>query len=395
MGIMESLIRLIMLSSAFGAIPVSLKLGPTSLSGYFTLLFSITAFMCCWLKPTIQKPVLYILFPILMFWIWNLVWFFGLIGHTKGLQNYPFVWGGLVFIIVVASKVTGRYNKNPKSFDRYFNCITWIYVLLLGSLVLLGKKDPATTQVGMIFFTYQLAKLYKGKHRSLIPVMSILFLQALSATRIVVIAEVFILIFGKILVFGYKLPRFFRIRISSLLLLGILFTGFILCFTSDGIVEKTLIGGDSAITIGNLSINTSGRLYWWKRVIESGLESPLIGNGKPGPVEMLNTPRWSHPHNDYLRLFHQSGLIGLALWLFFIFRVFSHNRKVARISSRYWEKILSHATFLIALGISIIMLTDNTLVYSYVMYPFAAMVGISSVFENGKKTRSNSLYKDN
>ncbi len=138
--------------------------------------------------------------------------------------------------------------------------------------------------------------------------------------------------------------------------------------------------GDNA-QIGGVSVNTSGRERIWIGVIESASEAPLLGKG-PGSVAVAvnkQTTATSHPHNDYLRLWHDFGWVGLTFWLgSYLLLLLQIGRNWLWASVH--DPITAHvhqATVLAMIAVLLIMLTDNILVYHFVMASVGVMIGTS------------------
>lgn len=139
--------------------------------------------------------------------------------------------------------------------------------------------------------------------------------------------------------------------------------------------------GDNA-TVGGVQINTSGRNAAWPIAYASAWESPWIGKG-PGSVGTVLVKSvgsaFSHPHNDYLRIFHDYGLIGLTLWLMGYGQLMSktwQNWQWAERNDR--DSVHIHlAAVLSLIGIALAMITDNVIVYIFVMAPLGILVGAS------------------
>ncbi len=139
--------------------------------------------------------------------------------------------------------------------------------------------------------------------------------------------------------------------------------------------------GDSG-SIGAVKVNTSGRDRIWESVAISASESPLVGKG-PGsvaiPVIKANQSANGHPHNDYLRLLHDFGWIGLGLWLTSYGAIlvqawnnWSWAEKFDPVSAHVHE-----ASVLGMLAVAFMMVTDNVVVYQFAMAPLGILVGAS------------------
>ncbi|NJK53405.1 MAG: O-antigen ligase family protein [Leptolyngbyaceae cyanobacterium SU_3_3] len=131
-----------------------------------------------------------------------------------------------------------------------------------------------------------------------------------------------------------------------------------------------------------MRVNTSGRETIWEAVQSSIDDSPLIGKG-PGsvavPVNAVNKTANGHPHNDYLRLMHDYGYIGLGLWL-----CGYGSLLVATLRNWLWadrnDRSTAHihlAALLALVGVALAMLTDNLVIYIFAMAPLGVLVGAS------------------
>ena len=147
--------------------------------------------------------------------------------------------------------------------------------------------------------------------------------------------------------------------------------------------------GDVQSIGGGVSINVTGRSDYWDTVWQSYLTSPHIGQGV-GSADRLIEDTYSesagHPHNDYLRLLHDYGLLGASLWLLGCgwllarsWRSWQNNRvnRLATPSEIAIHQRFHAAAFLSLLAISIAMITDNPVTYLFVMGPLGALIGLS------------------
>lgn len=142
-------------------------------------------------------------------------------------------------------------------------------------------------------------------------------------------------------------------------------------------------GGDLESDYADL--NTSGRNEMWAATFFSGIQKPFFGHGTGTASELIElvVPGLDHPHNDYLRVFHDQGLIGLAVFLW---------AWMGR-SLRHWKKLKSSEAvptavrkyrmigFLIAVSVSLSFLTDNLMLYEYMMMPSFLLLAMSDFLE--------------
>lgn len=363
----------IFITSAFGAVPASISLGNLSFSGLITIIIFIISLILSISTSRIYKSSLIIVISIFLFWIMSLIWY-GVHSSASDLEksNYPIVWGGVVFIIASLSQLNLIQDSIIQRFNRVVLYTSYLYLIVLAMIALSISEEPATTQVGVIFVSYHLSRVLNGYYKSILPVLFIVAFQMALQARIVVVAEISLMLTAILFISANthisKINMLF-VRTISLFLLCVLVIGAI-SFTG----EKNS-GGDAAIEIGGYTINTSGRWYMWGIVSESVLDSPWFGHGRAIPDEMQGIERWGHPHNDYLRILHQLGITGFALWMIFIVANIYSSIKCARSTANINIRVLSRTTFFSLIGISIVMLTDNAIVYSYVIYPLSALIG--------------------
>jgi len=133
--------------------------------------------------------------------------------------------------------------------------------------------------------------------------------------------------------------------------------------------------GDAAVAVGGTSLNTSGRTALWAVAYEDALRAPLLGHGPGAAGELMQRafPGTGHPHNDYLRLFEDLGLVGVTLWMLALTSLFaSALRRV-----RALDRPIDWAALLCTLAIVLASITDNVIVYAFVMIPAGAVIGLS------------------
>lgn len=171
-----------------------------------------------------------------------------------------------------------------------------------------------------------------------------------------------------------RLPRGRRI-VLALGGLAIAAVGAWTLITTFPPLRDRFLGGDNAAEFGGLSINTSGRSALWDALLNSALTSPVFGQG-PGSAAALVEARFYPillPHNEYLRLFHDLGMVGLALFALGCIALISRiSVRAARTDHPiHWAALFGLIAVLAAAA------TDNVFLYPFVMVPLAALVGLS------------------
>ncbi len=140
---------------------------------------------------------------------------------------------------------------------------------------------------------------------------------------------------------------------------------------------------------GLTSFNLMGRDRFWPAVYASASHEPLLGHGL-GTARVLvgqffvDEPEF-HPHNEYLQVWHDLGIVGLFLLFLSWGGVFIRNWKMwARGSNSdacKWGMVSTLATGAVLVS----SLTDNTLHYPFVIVPTMIVVGIASWLQSYKK----------
>lgn len=104
--------------------------------------------------------------------------------------------------------------------------------------------------------------------------------------------------------------------------------------------------------------NALGRFNHWTNAIEDVRMSPLLGMGTAGyggssPWRNLTT--WSYPHNIFLEILSEWGLLGFTVFLFMLARYWFNTRQLLRLAQRakdnWWltETLIIASIFIFAL----------------------------------------------
>ncbi len=185
--------------------------------------------------------------------------------------------------------------------------------------------------------------------------------------------------------------------------IGLITTIAYLTFTYvEPIRGRFVEAGDSG-KLGSVQVNTSGRDRIWEAVGNSIAQSPIIGKG-PGsvvvPVNAANPSVGGHPHNDYLRLAHDYGYIGLGLWLTGFIGLIWRTAKNWLWADRF-DRATAHihlAALLGLIGAAQGMVTDNVVVYIFAMAPLGilvgASIGVGSMRKNYLAATDAAMYYD-
>lgn len=131
--------------------------------------------------------------------------------------------------------------------------------------------------------------------------------------------------------------------------------------------------------VGGVSLRLSSRNVLWQVTWDSAMRSPLIGNG-PGAADAVVTDAFgtlTQPHNDYLRIFDNWGLVGVVLWVGWFFPLLVRTYRAIETTEVEEERRLHRAAFLLMVGVAMGMIFDNPTVELQVMGPLAVFIGCS------------------
>jgi O-antigen ligase len=193
--------------------------------------------------------------------------------------------------------------------------------------------------------------------------------------------------FGIVLPVALIRPR----RIISWLMsaaFGILVFG--LVFFSPSFRQRSFSGEPAGEIITNPAgeiIISSGRFNVWPRLFLETQQHFWLGSGtgmahiRAGEITSEishGTTIWDNPHNDYLRVLFDQGVIGLILFLaawislaYYLLRAWQRETPGALHSNLPLAALLAVSVCVIS------FMTDNTLVYAFVMNPVFVLVGMA------------------
>jgi hypothetical protein len=170
--------------------------------------------------------------------------------------------------------------------------------------------------------------------------------------------------------------------VQALLVLGaggFLFVSAILAYKP---LYDRFVGYDASMHVAGMTVNASGRTAIWDTLLRSIGDDWMFGKGEAAS-EILIRRKFNgliaQPHNDYLRFYYDTGIVGLALWLCFAGVFYARTTANLRYSVR--ERTADYPLHVAALlafsAVSWSMLTDNSICYSFVMMPLGMVMGCS------------------
>lgn len=362
-------------------LPRGLNVGPVSLLGLLTLSYVGLAGILLVARPVLVKSAIIVLWPFAALLIWGVLSFLWYPPTASGVQNI-LVISTFLGMALLASYEGYRSPTFAQLIKRMLVRATWVSAALyavglfaegLGSEVILSSRTFAL--FGVLGVACHLANWRHGSRLSLWWAVIITLLIAASLSRIA--------LFTALILFPLS-----QVSLGSLR--NLLRSGFIAIFVATlaylavsqiGALQDRFTGGD-LYSIGGVAINTSGRAEFWQVVWNSYLQSPVIGLGagsSEAEVVQHFGARIGHPHNDYLRILHDYGPLGLGLlvlgFIGLLWRIFLGWTKAVQQGKP--EAAVHLAAFLSLIGVAVAMLTSNTIIYVFVMAPVGVLVGVS------------------
>jgi O-antigen ligase len=228
----------------------------------------------------------------------------------------------------------------------------------------------------LLSLAWHLSRWYDGSVRAAAMCLALLAGQAATLSRLATATGVVLL---WVMVFLQVRFRPGRMLANLPLLAGIAIAAVAVALYSEP-VRRRMFEGDTSIQVGGIKVNASGRMELWTIVVASARERPVLGHGLGSAQGLLGTQfsgDIAHPHNDYLRLWHDVGALGLGLlllawahWLLALLRTWYRSER-----GRGPPATDSLAALLALLGLMATMLADNAIVYPFVMAPLGILVG--------------------
>ncbi len=131
-----------------------------------------------------------------------------------------------------------------------------------------------------------------------------------------------------------------------------------------------------------VAINLEGRTAVWSSAWSDFQGSPVWGHGAGASDNLASSESddaIGHTHEDYLRLLDDYGLIGAGLWIAaFVLLLRRSFAAWQRSPDPHAISTCVHASAALSLiAIALGMLTDNVIIYLFVMAPAGALVGAS------------------
>lgn len=138
-------------------------------------------------------------------------------------------------------------------------------------------------------------------------------------------------------------------------------------------------GVEGVLETGEGAYLTQGRSIVWPAIVDHSFQRAFFGHG-PGTASayayyVSQNSRFQHPHNEYLRVFHNYGLVGLLAFLGFYSAILVYARSSLGFVRKSGKQLWFHALVASTLTSLLLFATDNAGLYVFVMSIHGVLVG--------------------
>jgi O-antigen ligase len=376
-----------LVTAGFANLAALWRAGPVSGMGAETLLEVLLAVGAAVVAARWPRPLLVRTAPFGAFLVWSVIRSLLDAPTFEGAQN------ALVYLLFCASlmlagTIAGRDPRGAAT--GLGRGMEWMQGVALavaaanllvygfphGGNWLVGPRSLAL--VALIGVNWQLAAWATGRTRAIFPAVVLYAAVLLSASRTA--SAIGLLSFG--VVVALLAPSRPRRAAAGLVVLSLALGSGAALVAFAPPFHARFFSGDTKLHVAGYAVNVSGRAAFWRVMVRSASERPLVGHGLGSSqqvmaAEFFDSDNIRHPHNDYLRVWHDLGAIGLALavgalllWLAALFRGW-------RLAWRAGDpsRALQLAALLTLVELLLAMITDNVLIYPFFMGAAGIVIG--------------------
>lgn len=289
-------------------------------------------------------------------------WYFGR-NNLNALQSLSQILSPIV--IGCAASTYRCDNWQLANVIRWLNrlaILAWVILIIRVPMIMTGVLPGhgfmAAEMIGLLLLGACYASFYAcGSHRHLYYYLSMVAITVISLVRGPMTAMLSCLPLT-------LAPLGMRKRI---ILIGFAIIFSIIIFNTDRVQQKMFYSGSGELTdirLGSTDVKSHGRFAMWD-VLWAGVEEhPLLGNGWNSHRNLLISQGFIMylPHNDWLKILYDIGLIGVGCYLLTIlFQMFALVR-IARWTAGA-HRMLAYGVATAFIPYSLVMMTDNVVLY--------------------------------
>jgi O-antigen ligase len=152
------------------------------------------------------------------------------------------------------------------------------------------------------------------------------------------------------------------------IMVGAVLGAFVLVAFGAPIIQRMNMAGtvfEAGADMYDLNSSVGWRLYFWDEILRRFPDAPWFGHGVGSSV-MLGVELFgleAAPHNGYLRVLYETGVVGFGAFLWVLGTMFWQGFRIIRKTSGTPLVMLSHVYVTMTLTYGLLNLTDNILEY--------------------------------
>lgn len=377
-----AVVALIIYLSGLADVPRQLELGPFSGLGLLTAAYACVTWTLWALRPMVNRTLWRSTFLLGAFLAWGCVSLAWCPSISRGLQNLA-VMAAFLGAVLICARESYQSRAFAARVPGYIRRSAVVTTVLYASGLACAFAGTDLSVVGarafalfaLLCVALLLSAWRYGQRGALFWAVAVTALMGLSLSRMAFLAALIMFPLAQ------RPSRGLRECVRLTVWLAVVTAVGYAAVTRVAPLHDRFFKGDLSLKLGDVSLNASGRTAFWKATVDSYLESRFIGRGA-GSSEVLMQATFTeigHPHNDYLRLLHDYGLVGLVLWLSAVGRLAWRIGRVFVIADRVHspDAALHLSALLVLVAVALTMISDNALVYVFVMAPAGALIGAS------------------
>lgn len=226
---------------------------------------------------------------------------------------------------------------------------------------LLGYDNQhMTTYIAAIVFASIDLYLRKGKIINLYIVVTYIAYLVVSIRLWTVTSFVDLIVFG-FFFFGYYLfKRFRNVFNIKMFTIVIFLTTFLIIYLSQAGTSGSLLG-QFIETVLQKDIGFNSRNWIWANTLNEIVKYPIFGHGYETQATMLSVLKASHPHNEWLNMLYEGGIVHFGFYLALLFysaRELIRNKK-------------SPVSYVLTIYMLAIMITQMLVIYRQIQWMIA------------------------
>lgn len=370
---------ILLVSAASGWVRV-LDVGVVSILGAFSAV-AVALALLFWLgSPVVPRAAIVPLGLLLLFLLWIGTEALIIPPNLLGVQNAVVMVGFFGLILLTSREALRSQRFVGKILPKLFRIALWIslisYLLQVprygfDSHELVSARGFA--DFALMGLAWAVSEAKTGKRSARVLTAATILLIFVSLSRL---ASAIIIVMLAVAQLDWS-SRKSKIRFFAGMTIGV--TIFLYSINSIAPIRDRFFSGDVSLRVGGILINGEGRRAMWAVTLASARTSLLFGKGGGSSSTLIHQLNGlDHPHNDYLRILHDYGLIGLSLWVLALVVItwilFKRWRAATKIPGHRWGHV-HQAAFLAMLAFVILMIADNPVAYPFVMLPLGILVG--------------------